>query len=102
MSKSDRDTGKTTRLFERGINLLADLPDGHIIYVTSPHTKWLFQLERQAKQEGLVGFKMLTYQAIKEGKLRGCLGVLLIDDIDDFGHNEQFVLWNEQRILEMR
>jgi hypothetical protein len=98
----NRPSGKTTRLFEDAVNLAATLPESHKIYITGAHTRWLEQLKRDFKGEGLVGVEVMTIPQILNGGLRGRKGVLLIDDIRDITSMDLSTLLDEKRYLEIR
>lgn len=99
---NDKRSGKTTQLMEEAVDLLGELPDGYKIFITGAHSKWLFELERAFKDNGLFDVKFLTVSQIKQGHLRGRKGRLLIDDFHDFSLDDREILLEEKKILRNR
>lgn len=73
--------GKTTRLVETALALLAEMQEDEKVFVTGAHVQWLLDLKNRFKETGLVGVEFLTPTQIKYGALNGKKGVLLIDDM---------------------
>lgn len=90
-------TGKTTNLMEKVVNILAEIPRGGKVYVTGAHTKWLLELEKEFKAAGLVDVIFIPVGSVVSGKLRGCRGILLIDDTQDMSLNELDACLEEKR-----
>ena len=95
----DRRSGKTTRLMEEAIALLGELPEDCFVFITGPHSRWLFELERAFRDKGLFDVKFLTISQIKRGNLRGRKGRLLIDDFHDLALEDREILLEEKKIL---
>lgn len=100
MGCDDRGTGKTTRLIEEAIDILADLPESQRVVVTGAHSRWLHQLEHDFRASGLVGVVFLSPEQIVNGALRGMKGKLLVDDPWDLPAKLSDTLYLEKRILE--
>lgn len=96
---NDRGTGKTTRLIEEAISLLADLPEDTNIFITGAHINWIHELNRRFKSSGLPNVIFFTPSQIKEGALRGRKGILLIDDYIDLSLEDKIILSGEQKRL---
>lgn len=97
----DRQTGRTTGIFEDAISHLGRLPDDCKVYITGANARWLDYLEREFLKAGLVGIVCLTLGEIRAGALRGVKGVLLIDDWWHFTLEDQQYLYDEMRRLEV-
>jgi hypothetical protein len=95
-------TGKTTRIMEEAVSLLADMPEGSYIYITGAHFSWLHALDHDFKSAGLTGVKFFSPRQIMEGALRGRQGILLIDDFGDLSWKEQDYLVEEQRMMNLK
>lgn len=93
--------GKTTRLMERAVRELGDLPEGQRVYITGPHRRWLRELERAFKKAGLVDVVFFTPEQIFDGRMRGCRGKLLIDDMEDFHWKDLDRIMAEKFVIEV-
>lgn len=93
--------GKTTRLMEHAVSELGNLPDGHFVFVTGPHFRWLKTLEHEFKAAGLMGVKFISLDQIINGGLRGYRGILLIDDEEDIQAKYWIRLIHEKRAFEL-
>lgn len=100
--RTDRGTGKTTRLMEQAVALLATLPEDERVYITGAHTTWLKQLEGDFRSSGLVDVVFITTAQICNGALRGRAGVLLIDDLIDMPSDTAAAVLEERNRLRSR
>lgn len=98
----DRDIGKTTRLFEKAINILSTLPPEQRVFVTGAHPIFLRELERSFRESGLVDVMFFSVEQIMRGALDGCRGVLLIDDYADLSIRHMDCINEAQRKLNHR
>lgn len=96
---NNKGSGKTTQLMEEAIDLLGGLPEDCFVFITGPHSRWLFELERAFRDNGLFDIKFLTISQIKRGNLRGRKGRLLIDDFHEFSLDDREILLEEKKIL---
>lgn len=92
---------KTTRIFEKAIELVGTLPESQYVFITGAHPQWLKRLMMEFHAEGLEGVRIVSIHEILDGHLRGRKGRLLIDDVGDLTLNQRDRLWEEQRILEV-
>lgn len=92
-------TGKTTRLIEEAVMLLADLPETSGVYITGAHPQWLHDLSQSFKMSGLVGVYFFTPSQIRNGALQGRRGILLIDDFFDLRWEDRQFLLMEKKLL---
>jgi hypothetical protein len=100
MTDQFRQTGKTTRLFEEAVALLADMPADHQVFVTAAHRNWLLELEYRFKSSGLVDIVFYSPEQISRGALSGRKGALLIDDYADMTPMQKDVVNDAQEQLE--
>jgi hypothetical protein len=94
----DRGTGRTTRLIEQAVDLAAEAD----VFVVGAHPNWVRELAAEFRASGLVGVEFLTVDQVRDGKLRGRRGHLLVDDFDDLPQKDRDLLVHTGRWLRVK
>lgn len=87
------------QVVEDAIRILGELDEDQYVYITGADNTWLNQLDRRFNREGLDGVRFVTIEQIQQGILRGCKGVLIIDDMHHIPWDQKEQILSEQRVM---